>query len=107
MAYDDDNGKRRFRDFEDLASLLERFLNAPANLTVTRVIELAETVHQVASGRKAVSVADLTTELRQAGLANIPFETVSAVLDLVGELGKSEDVLSGITLGHLKGLVQG
>src|SRR5262249_24758796 len=108
MPYDDDGSSiMRFRDFEDLAILLERYLGVPENITASRLIALTRAVHTIAGERKAdeVSLDELAHGLRQRGLGTVPFETVVRVLEATDPIGAQEDPLEQITLRQVHGII--
>jgi hypothetical protein len=107
MAYDDDDGSYRFRDFEDLAALLERYLAAPENLTVIRLIALTQAVHRISGGRspERLDAQELARGLRERGLSTVPFDTVVKVADFVSRVDAKEDVLARVTLRDVQRIV--
>jgi hypothetical protein len=107
MAYDDDD-KLNFRDFEDWAVLIERFLSAPENLTVIRLLALTQAVHTISSGRDPgkVSMQELAHGLRQRGLANVPFDTVVRLTEAVGRIPAEKDALAEVTLRDVQRIVR-
>jgi hypothetical protein len=107
MAYDDDGSMLRFREFEDLAILLERYLSAPEHLTITRVLALTHTIHTIADGRspEKMQMQELSHGLRQKGLSNIPFDTVVRIAEIVGRISKDEDPLAHVTLRDMQRMI--
>jgi hypothetical protein len=106
VAYDDDNGNgKRGRDWEDFASLFERFLGR--ELTVNQVIELTRSISTVAQGRSAdeLTIREISEVLRESKLSGVPVETVAALVDVVAPLAGKGDVLEQVTLSHLHGVV--
>jgi hypothetical protein len=106
MAYDDDNGNgKRGRDWQDFASLFERFMGR--ELTVSQVIELTRSISAVAEGRSAneLTVREVAEVLRENKLSGVPVETVAALADVVAPLSGKGDVLEQVTLRHLHGAI--
>lgn len=97
MAYDDDGSMWDWRNFEDLASLLDRYQNT---LDIAKLSSLITATHTAFGGRasKEVPVAALAQTLSAGGLGSLPFETVTRVLDLVSGLDADADPLASITL---------
>jgi hypothetical protein len=108
MAYDDDGSKLHFRDFEDFAIVLERFLAAPENLTAVRVIALTQAIHVITAGRSPghVGLEELAYGLRQRGLGNVPFDTVIRIAEVVGQIHAEKDALAHVTLRDLQRILQ-
>jgi hypothetical protein len=107
MAYDDDNGKLGFHDFEDFAVLIERYLAAPENLSVIRILALTRAIHKIAAGRAAekIGLHELAGGLRERGLATVPFDTVIRLAQVIGKISYEEDVLARVTLRDLQRVV--
>lgn len=100
MAYDDDGSRFNFTNLEDFAILLERYLSAPENLSAARLLALTQAVH-VLTGAQAGAPADikaLAQGLRERGLHNIPFDTVTRMLEHVSKFDPNEDALARVTL---------
>jgi hypothetical protein len=108
MPYDDDGSLLRFRDFEDLAIVLERYLLAPENLTVARVLPLTQAVHVIAAGRgpERLEFQALTHGLRLRGIATIPFDTVIRVVEVVSRIPAEKDALAHVTPRDLQRIIQ-
>jgi hypothetical protein len=95
MAYDDDSSFGRFRDLEDMATVLDRFLSTPENLTIGRLISLTDVLHR---WRDKNDFQELAKLLKERGLAGVPFNTVIAIHEATSEIDADEDVLAHITL---------
>jgi hypothetical protein len=108
MPYDDDNGKYGFRDFEDLVALLERYMAAPENLTVSRLLGLVRALHKVTAGREAnqVGMDELAYGLRQQGLGSVPFETVIHTVEIVAPVEAGADVLERVSLRDVQRIMR-
>jgi hypothetical protein len=100
MPYDEDLDNLRFRDFDDVATSMERFLAVPENVTVIRFLALVQAVHAILAGRTPshVDMHELAHGLRQRGLAAFPFNTVLRVIEAVAGIEPATDVLSRVTL---------
>lgn len=107
MAYDDDGSRFNFQDLEDIAILLERYLSAPENLTAARLIALTQAVHVMNGHGEGgqTGMKQLAAGLRERGLANVPFDTVIRVFDLVSTFKREEDALGRVTLRDVKRII--
>lgn len=105
MAYDDDS-KFDFEKFESIAVVLERYLNAPENITVTKLLALTQAAHDLTAGQeREPGLSSLATGLRERGLSAVPFDTVARVMDAVGALDRSQDVLASVSLRDVERIV--
>lgn len=107
MAYDDDGSRFNFQDLEDIAILLERFLSAPENLTAARLITLTQALHVLIGAHKDghADIKALARGLRERGLANTPFETVTRMVELLGSFDPHEDALARVTLRDVQRVI--
>lgn len=107
MAYDDESSLWDFRDLESLAAILERYLNAPENITVIRLLALTRATHELTGGQEAerVGLSELAAGLREKGLAGVPFDTVARVMEAVSKVDAEEDVLAHVSLRDLQRIV--
>jgi len=108
MAYDDDGSIWDWREFEDLAAILERYLASGENMNVAKLGALLVTAHAVAAGRgvEEVPIAQLADHLREQGLGSVPFETVIRALDTVTGVDAEADVLNHVTLRDAQRILQ-
>jgi hypothetical protein len=109
MAYDDDGSSIwDWREFEDLATILERYLASGENLNVAKLSALVAAAHTVGGGRgvNEVPIAQLADHLREQGLGSVPFETVIRALDTVTGVDADADVLNHITLRDAQRIMQ-
>ena len=108
MAYDDDGKIWDWREYEDLAVILERYLSSGENLNVAKLGALVSAAHAIAGGRgiNEVPLAQLADHLRENGLGSVPFETVMRALDTVTGVDVDADILSHITLRDAQRMLQ-
>jgi hypothetical protein len=102
----DDDGSLNFRDLEDLAVLVERYYSAAENMTIIQLAKLTSAVHGVTRGGGGdVTVARLSTQLRESGLGTVPFAVVAGVAEAVARVPGDADPTAHITLAQARALL--